>query len=175
MIISIGEKIPKIAQTTFIEESARIIGDVSIEDYSSVWFYCVIRGDVNYIKIGSYTNIQDGVIIHVDEGDYPTIIGDYVTVGHRAVIHGCKIKDNCLIGMASVILNGAKINENSILAAGAVVPPHSEFPPESLIMGVPAKVVRKLTEQDIDMIRRGADNYCRYMKIYKKFYGNKST
>lgn len=175
MIIGINEKVPKIDESCFIEDSARIIGDVSIGAGSSVWFYCVIRGDVHYIKIGSCTNIQDGVIVHVDEGDYPTVIGDYVTIGHRAVIHGCKIKNNCLIGMASVILNGAIINENSIVAAGAVVPPHSEFPSESLIMGVPAKVVRKLSEEDIKMIRKGADNYFRYMKIYKDIYGNKSA
>lgn len=125
---------------------AKVIGDVKIGKKSSVWYNAVIRGDLAPIKIGSYSNIQDNCVIHVTD-KHGVKIGDYVSVGHGAILHGCKIKDNVLIGMNATVLNAAVINENSIVGAGAVVTENKEFPPGSLILGVPAKVVRELTKK----------------------------
>ncbi len=168
MILAYKDKYPEIADTVFIEESAIIIGDVKIGENSSVWYNAVIRGDVNYIKVGKNTNIQDGVIIHVTQIDYPTEIGDNVTIGHAAVLHGCKIMNNSLIGIGAIILDGAIIAEFSIVAAGSLIPPRSKYPSHSLILGSPAKVVRKLTEKDIEMIKEGALDYIELKKYYEK-------
>jgi len=168
MLIEFGGKVPVVDASAFIEESARLIGDVTVGAHSSVWYYSVLRGDIHYIKIGSYTNIQDQVILHVTEETNPTIIGDYVTVGHRAMLHGCTIKDHCLIGIGSVILDGAVINEYSLVAAGSVVPPHSVYPPHSLIIGLPAKFLRKVSQKDIEMIDAHALDYAALKTKYEK-------
>jgi carbonic anhydrase/acetyltransferase-like protein (isoleucine patch superfamily) len=158
--------LPKIHSTVFIEESAQIIGDVEIGEYSSVWFNAVVRGDVNYIRIGRGTNIQDGSLLHVTNKVYPLFIEDEVTIGHGVVLHGCRIRSRCLIGMGSVILDGADIEEFSIIAAGSVVTEKSVIPSGWLTVGVPAKPKRKLTRDESDKIIVYSKNYIGYMKDY---------
>lgn len=157
---------PKIGKRVFIAENATIIGDVEIGDDSSIWFGTILRGDVNFIKVGSCTSIQDGSVVHVTNQTHPTIIGSYVTVGHAVKLHGCTIKDNCLIGIGAIILDGAVINENSIVAAGTLVPPNKEFPPNTLIMGFPAKVARTLSEEEIKKLKEHAQRYVKYKDEY---------
>lgn len=139
---------PKIAGKTYIADSAVIVGMVEIGENSSVWPNVTMRGDVNYIKMGKFSNVQDGSVVHVAAQPCPTIIGDYVTIGHGAIVHACVIEDNCLIGMGSVILDGAVIGHGSIIGAGSVVPPGKVIPPYSKVMGIPGKIVAELTEED---------------------------
>ena len=167
MIMSFKGKRPKISETTFIADSADIIGDVEIGDFSSVWFGAVIRGDRNKIKIGDRTSIQDNVVIHADPGNNVDI-GDGVSVGHSAVLHGCRIEDNVLIGMNSTILNGVEIGKDSIVGANALVPEGKKFPQNSVIIGVPGKVKRELEEVEIEAISRNAEEYVELTKEYKE-------
>jgi carbonic anhydrase/acetyltransferase-like protein (isoleucine patch superfamily) len=162
---------PHIALTAFIESSAQIIGDVHVGEQSSVWFNCVLRGDVHYIRVGNYTNIQDGTIIHVTNGRFPTIIGDYVTVGHAAVLHGCTIKDRVLVGIGAIVLDNVTIGEESFIAAGALVTPGTVIPPRSMVMGSPAKVRREVTEEEVALINRHWQNYIEYKAIYQAEFG----
>jgi carbonic anhydrase/acetyltransferase-like protein (isoleucine patch superfamily) len=157
---------PKIGKRVFIAENATVIGDVEIGDDSSIWFGAILRGDVNFIKVGACTSIQDGTVVHVTNRTHPTIIGDYVTVGHAVKLHGCTVKDNCLIGIGAIILDGAVIGENSIVAAGSLVPPGKEFPPGSLIMGFPATVKRELTPEEIKGLKEHALRYVKYKNEY---------
>ncbi len=160
------DKFPRIGERVFIAEDAVIIGDITVGDESSIWYKTVIRGDVNYIKIGKWTSVQDGSIVHVTNGTAPTIIGDYVTVGHGVKLHGCTIKDRCLIGIGAIVLDNVIINEGSIVAAGTLIPPGKEYPPGSLIMGSPGKVVRKLTEEEIENLKKHALRYVDYKNRY---------
>ena len=177
MILQYKNNFPKIHNTAWIAPSADIIGDVEIGEDSSVWFGCVIRGDVHYIKIGKRTSIQDMSMIHVTHfkkekklGDgYPTIIGDDVTIAHRVMLHGCIIGNACLIGMSATILDGAEIGEESIVGAGALVTQNKKFPPRSLILGSPAKVVRTLTDEEVEKIYQNAKNYINYKNDYINF------
>lgn len=157
---------PKIAATAFIEASAQVIGDVEIGEQSSVWFNCVIRGDVYHVRIGHSTNIQDGTIIHVTNGRFPTIIGNYVTVGHGVMLHGCTIKDRSLIGIGSIVLDNVVIGEESFIAAGSLVTPGTVIPPRSMVMGSPARVRREVTEDEIARI----DIHWRHYIDYKNNY-----
>lgn len=164
---------PSIAKNVFIAPSADIIGEVSVGEGSSIWFGCVIRGDVNSISIGKNTNIQDLSMVHVthykldDKSDgFETIIGDNVTVGHRVMLHGCTIEDACLIGMSATILDGAVIGRESIVGASSLVTKNKVFPPRSLIMGNPAKVVRELTEEEVASLYKSAINYVKFMSMY---------
>lgn len=166
MLLAYKGRSPCIAPSAFIEESARVIGDVAVGEESSVWFNVVLRGDVNYIRIGCRTNIQDGTVVHVSSG-YPTVIGDEVTVGHNATLHGCTVDDRCLIGMGAVVLDGAVIGEESIVAAGAVVAPGTVIPPRTLALGAPAKPKRGLTPGEIERLGRSADNYIGLMTEYR--------
>jgi carbonic anhydrase/acetyltransferase-like protein (isoleucine patch superfamily) len=159
---------PKIGERVFIAENATVIGDVEIGDDSSIWFGAILRGDVNYIRVGKCTSIQDGTVVHVTRKTHPTIIGNYVTVGHAVKLHGCTIEDNCLIGIGAIILDGALIRENSIVAAGTLVPPNKEFPPGCLIMGFPATVRRELTEEEIKGLKEHALRYVGYKDEYLK-------
>ena len=145
MIKEFEGKLPQIDEKTYIAEGAQLVGNVIMEEYSSVWHNVVARADINTIKIGKYTNIQDNVVLHVTDTE-PTIIGDYVTVGHGAILHGCLVEDHCLIGMGSIVLNGAIIGKGSIIAAGAVVKENDVIPPFSMVMGIPGKVVKTLPE-----------------------------
>jgi carbonic anhydrase/acetyltransferase-like protein (isoleucine patch superfamily) len=157
---------PKIDPTVFVAESAVIIGDVEIGKDSSIWYNVVIRADVNYIRIGERTNIQDGTIIHVDHKKYPTIIGNNVTVGHKVMLHACTIEDGCLIGMSATIMDGVVLGKQSIVAAGALVTPGKIIEPQSLWAGVPAKFVRKLTEEELSWLEKSAENYVKYKNSY---------
>lgn len=159
MIHPFKENSPKIDGSAFVVESAQIIGDVVIGEESSVWFNAVIRGDVNHIQIGNYTNIQDGCVLHVARKTHPLIVGDEVTVGHNVTLHACTIGSRCLIGMGAIVMDGAEIGEHSIVGAGALVTPGTKIPPGSLVLGSPAKVKRELTEDEKRGIRESAANY----------------
>ena len=157
---------PKIAATAFIEASAQVIGDVEIGEQSSVWFNCVIRGDVYHVRIGHSTNIQDGTIIHVTNGRFATIIGNYVTVGHGVMLHGCTVKDRSLIGIGSIVLDDVVIGEESFIAAGSLVTPGTVIPPRSMVMGSPARVRREVTEDEIARIDIHWRHYIEYKNNY---------
>lgn len=157
---------PRIHSTAFVDESAQIIGDVEIGEESSVWMNVVIRGDVNTIRIGNRTNIQDGTVVHVMRQTHATVIGDDVTVGHAAILHGCVIHDRCLIGMGALLLNGTEIGEDTIVAAGTLVPEGMKIPPRSLVMGRPAVRTRDLTDDDVATIKRYAEGYVAFRKDY---------
>ncbi len=160
-------QLPRVHPSAFIDHSAQVIGDVEIGEDSSVWMCVVIRGDVNRIRIGRRSNIQDGTIVHVMKDTHPTIIGDDVTVGHAAVVHGCTIEDRCLIGMGAILLNGVGVGTGSIVAAGTLLPEGMQVPPRSLVMGAPGKVRRTLTDADLDEIQMYADRYVAYRLDYK--------
>ena len=162
---------PTVPDSCFIAPSADIIGDVHLGEDTSVWFQVVIRGDVNRVRIGKRTNIQDGSVLHVTRDRLPMlgaplIIGDDVTVGHRVTLHGCTIKNRVLIGMGAVVLDHAEIGDDSIVAAGSVVTKEKKFPPRSLIQGVPARVIRKLTDEEVGMLLASASNYVEDTKLY---------
>ena len=159
-------RLPQIAPSAYVDESAVVIGDVTIGDDSSVWPCAVIRGDVHYIRIGSSTNIQDGSVLHVMKDLCPLILGDKVTVGHAATLHGCTIESRCLIGMGSIILNYAKIGAGCIVAAGTLIPEGMIVPPGSLVMGHPGKVRRPTTPEDLDSIDQYAARYVGYKNTY---------
>ena len=165
-IITWQDKTPRLGSGVFVAEGAYIIGDVEIGDQTSVWFNAVVRGDVNYIKIGSRTSIQDGAVCHCTLNLYPLIVGSDVTVGHRAVIHGCKIGDGCLIGMGAVILDDAEVGEQSIIAAGSVVAPGAKIPSRTLAVGVPAKPKRPVTEEELKEIEEGVAHYMKLAQSY---------
>jgi carbonic anhydrase/acetyltransferase-like protein (isoleucine patch superfamily) len=145
--------------SAWVADSAHIIGDVELGEDVSVWFTAVVRGDVNMIRVGRATNIQDGTVIHVNRHGTPTIVGDHVTIGHAARLHGCSIASSCLIGIGAVVLDGAEIGEESIVAAGALVAPGTKIPPRSMVMGSPARVRRAVTADDLELIRRSAAGY----------------
>jgi carbonic anhydrase/acetyltransferase-like protein (isoleucine patch superfamily) len=157
---------PTVDPTAYIDQSAQVIGDVHIGADSSVWMNVVVRGDVNAIRIGARTNIQDLTLVHVMRDTHPTVIGDDVTVGHSAVVHGSTIENRCLIGMGAKLLNGCRIGTGSIVAAGALVTEGMVVPPGSMVMGMPAKVKRPLTADEFASIQWYADNYVRYRLDY---------
>jgi carbonic anhydrase/acetyltransferase-like protein (isoleucine patch superfamily) len=159
--------VPKIAASAYIDPSAQVIGDVVVGERSSIWPNVTARGDVHSIRIGDDSNIQDNSVLHCDEGLFPLEIGNCVTVGHLAMLHGCTIEDDCVIGIGAVVLNGAKIGKGSVIAAGAVVPEGTEVPPDSMVMGVPGKVRRQLTEDERQRFRENARHYVEAARIYK--------
>jgi gamma-carbonic anhydrase len=160
-------RLPVVHRTAYVDASAQVIGDVDIGADSSIWMNAVVRGDVNSIRIGQRSNVQDGTVVHVMHETHPTRIGDDVTVGHAAVVHGCTIGNRVLIGMGATILNGAVIGEDTIVAAGSLVTEGAVIPPRSLVMGSPAKVRRELSEADLASILEYAANYVRYKKDYE--------
>lgn len=166
MIHSYKGKSPQIDKSVKVMHGVQIIGDVVIGKNSSVWFNCVVRGDVNYIRIGEYTNIQDGSILHVNHIDYFLQVGSYVTAGHNCILHGCVIGDNVLIGMGAILLDNCKIGSNSLIAAGTVVKENFVVPEGVLVAGVPGKIIRTLTEKEIEDIKQSALNYVEYAKEY---------
>ncbi len=166
MIRPFQDKTPKIHETAFIAEGATVIGDVEIGEQSSVWFGSIVRGDVNFIRIGNRTNIQDGSIIHVTTALFPTILEDEVTVGHRVTLHGCRVESNCLIGIGAILLDGVRIGANSLVAAGALVTPQTQIPPRALVMGSPAKVKRELSDEEIENMKHFWQTYVRLSKNY---------
>lgn len=170
LIIPLRGKTPKIGKKTYVADNATIVGDVTCGMNCSIWFNAVIRGDVNYVKIGNRVNIQDGAIVHGTYLKSPTTIGNDVSIAHNAVIHGCTIKDRVLVGIGAVILDDAVIGENSIIAAGAIVKSKTIVEPNSLYAGTPAKKIKNLDESDAaGDIERIAKNYLEYKKWYKFF------
>jgi len=165
MILEYSGRVPRIAPSAFVADSADIIGDVELGENSSVWFASVLRGDIEPIRVGANSNIQDGSIVHTMLGS-PTTVGNWVTVGHRAVLHGCTVEDHCLIGMGAVLLNNVKVGEGSIIAAGALVVEDTVIPPHSLYMGFPARFKRQLTESDRPFIDMHASHYLEYKEVY---------
>lgn len=157
---------PAVHPTAFVDESAQVIGEVEIGEESSIWMAVVIRGDVHHVRIGRRSNIQDGTIVHVMKDTHPTIIGDHVTVGHAAIVHGCTIESQCLVGMGAILLNGCRIGTGSIVAAGSLVPEGMVVPPRSLVMGSPARVRRTLGDESIAEIQMYADRYVEYRLDY---------
>ena len=170
MIRSFRGVTPKIAASAYIDTSAQIIGDVVVGERSSVWPNVTARGDINAIRIGEESNIQDNSVLHVDPGPYALHIGDRVTVGHQAVIHGCTIGDDCLIGIGAVILSGAKIGAGSVIAAAALVPEGMEIPPGSLVMGVPAKIRRAVNDEEKTRFRENNRRYVESARIFRQEY-----
>jgi carbonic anhydrase/acetyltransferase-like protein (isoleucine patch superfamily) len=166
LIHSYREKTPRVDETAFIAESAHVIGDVTIGSDSSVWFGSVVRGDVHYIRIGARTNLQDLSVIHVNTGANPTILEDEVTVGHRVILHGCHVKSGSLIGMGSILLDEVVIEEQALVAAGSVVSPGTVIPARKLARGVPARVVRDLTDEEVASFARAAESYCQLKREY---------
>lgn len=156
---------PDLEKANFVAASADIIGDVILDANSSIWYNCTLRGDIESIRIGKNTNIQDNTVVHVGY-DVGTVIGDNVTVGHSAIIHGCTIEDNCLIGMGAIILNHAVIGKESIVGAGALVTTGKKFPPRSLIMGSPAKLIRSISDKELEGSRKNTESYVKISKEY---------
>ena len=158
--------VPKVHPSVYLSDNVYVIGDVEIGEDSSVWFGSVVRGDVNYIRIGKRTNIQDNSVVHVTHDTHPTIIGDNVTVGHRVILHGCVLGNNILVGMGAVIMDGVEIEDYVLVGAGALVTPNKKIPSGVLVAGVPAKVIRDLREEEIKLIDESAENYVRYKNEY---------
>lgn len=151
---------PTIDSDVFLARRSLIIGDVTLAKHCSVWYQTVIRGDVNKIEVGEYTNIQDNCTVHVAD-EHPCLVGDYVTVGHGAILHGCTVENNCLIGMGAIILNGAVIGHNSIIGVGSLITEHKIIPPNSVVVGSPGCVIRSVTDKEIQFIHDSAMEYCK--------------
>ena len=166
MIRSYQGRLPQIAASCYIDPSAQLIGDVTLGEHSSVWMNAVLRGDVHFIRVGDNSNVQDCAVLHGQRNLYPVIVGDWVTIGHNATVHGCVVEDAVLVGIGSVILNGCRIGEGSIIAAGAVVPEGTVVPPRTLWAGVPANLRRELGNKDRALILQYAQNYLDYTEIY---------
>jgi len=160
----------KIASSAWIAPNATVVGDVTLGDESSIWFNCVVRGDIAPVRIGTKTNVQDGCILHVGS-THPCILGDRVSLGHGAIVHGATVEDDCLIGMRATVLNGAVIGRGSIVGAGALVPENMVVPPNSLVLGVPAKVVKEVTPKLREGIEATALGYAGYARGYKRRFG----
>lgn len=169
LIKEINGKSPQFGKDCFLAENATIVGDVVMGDQCSVWFNAVIRGDVHYIKMGNKVNVQDGAVVHCTYQKYPTTIGNNVSIGHNAIVHGCTVQDNVLIGMGSIVMDGCVIESNSIVAAGAVVTQHTHVESGAIYAGVPAKKVKDISKELISgEIDRIADNYVKYSGWFKK-------
>ncbi|MBZ2174143.1 gamma carbonic anhydrase family protein [Schnuerera sp. xch1] len=165
MIKNFDGILPNIHEDTFIADNATVIGNVNIGEGSSIWFGAVLRGDIDNITIGKFSNIQDNSVLHTEAG-VPTIIGDYTVIGHSAILHGCKIGDNCLIGMGAIILNNVIIGDNCIIGAGAVVTEGKIIPSNSLVLGIPSKVVREVNSEEIEATKI---NVLKYNERYKRY------
>lgn len=159
MIMAFREKLPSLHNTVFIADTATVIGDVEIGEDSSVWFGSVLRGDVNYIRIGERTNIQDMTMIHVSSKTHATILEDEITVGHRVTLHGCHIESRCLIGIGAILMDGVRVGRESLVGAGSLLTPGTQIPPRSLVLGSPARVKRELTDEELEYLGRSWKNY----------------
>lgn len=166
MIMAYRGRLPQIADDAFVAPTATVIGDVQIGTESGVWFGVILRGDVNRIRIGRRSNLQDGTIVHVTSGTWPTTIGDEVTIGHGVKLHGCTIEDGCLVGIGAIVLDGAVIGHSSMVAAGSLVTPGTIVPPRSLVVGSPAKVKRELGDDEVEQMRTLAARYVAYRLDY---------
>ncbi len=171
MIATYKGKVPEIPASVYIAQNAVVLGDVVIGPASSVWFNAVVRGDENYIRIGARTNVQDNCVLHVTHKTHPLFVGDDVTIGHGAIVHGCRIKNACLIGIGAIVLDGSVVGEESIVAAGSVVKEGMIVPPRTLVAGVPAVIKRQLTQEDIDYIMGLTRNYIEMTRSYLQLTG----
>ena len=160
-------RLPKVHPTAYVDASAQVVGDVEIGAESSVWLNAVVRGDVHYIRIGERSNVQDGTVVHVMNDTHPTNIGDDVTIGHAAIVHGCTVGPRVLVGMGAILLNGVAIGEDSIVAAGTLLPEGMVVPPRSLVMGSPGRVRRSLTDAEVAEILEYARRYVTYKRDYE--------
>lgn len=167
MIRSHGGRTPQVAESSYIDPQAVVIGDVVIGEDSSVWPCAVVRGDCHSIRIGARTSIQDGCVLHVQENEFALSVGDNVTVGHGVILHGCTVESDCLIGMGSILLNGSKVGSGSIIAAGTLLPPGADIPPGSMVMGSPGKVRRPVTDAERRMIAVSAEHYVGFKQSYR--------
>jgi len=167
MIAAYAGRAPKLDPTVFVVDNATVIGDVVIGPESSIWFGAVVRGDIHPIRIGARSNVQDNATLHVVGGKFGTTLGDGVTVGHNAVVHGCTIEDGVLVGMGAIVLDDARVGAESLIAAGALVPPGLRVPPRSLVLGSPGKVVRPVSDDELERIRSSASNYVGYAQRYR--------
>jgi carbonic anhydrase/acetyltransferase-like protein (isoleucine patch superfamily) len=172
MIRGYQGRLPQIPASCYVDLSAQILGDVALGERSSVWMNAVLRGDVHSIRVGSCSNVQDCAVLHGQRNLYPVIVGDWVTIGHNATVHGCVVEDEVVIGIGAVILNNCRIGSGSIVAAGAVVPEHMVVPPRTLWAGVPARLRRQLTDADRALILEYARNYLDYTEIYLQQAGS---
>ena len=166
MIRSYQGKTPVVPASCYVDVSAQLIGDVELGEHASVWMNAVVRGDVNSIRVGARSNVQDCAVLHGMRYVYPVIVGEMVTIGHNATVHGCVLEDAVLLGIGATILNNARVGEGSIIAAGAVIPEQTVIPPNSLVAGVPGKVKKTLGDEDRKMILKYAQNYLDYTAIY---------
>jgi carbonic anhydrase/acetyltransferase-like protein (isoleucine patch superfamily) len=166
MIRSYQGRMPKISAGCYVDQSAQVLGDVTLGENSSVWMNAVLRGDVHSIRVGANSNVQDCAVLHGQRNLYAVTVGDWVTIGHNATVHGCTVEDAVLIGMGVVILNNCRIGEGSIIAAGAILPEHTIVPPRTLWAGVPGKQRRMLEDKDHALILQYAQNYLDYTRIY---------
>ena len=166
MIRAFNDRIPLIDRSVFIADNATIIGDVEIGEDASVWFGSVVRGDVNYIRIGARTNIQDITMIHVSSKTHPTVLEEEITVGHQVTLHGCHVERQCLIGIGAILLDGVRVGAQSLVAAGSLLTPGTQIPPRSLVLGSPAKVKRELTDDELAYLDRSWRNYIELKNSY---------
>ena len=167
MILSFKDKTPECPSDGFIADNATIIGDVTIQEQSSIWFGAVLRGDIEPIILGARSNIQDNSVVHTSDG-FPVLLGDDVTVGHQVTLHGCTVGNNCLIGMGAILLDGSEVGDNCIIGAGALVKQNQKIEAGSLAVGSPARVIRKLSEEEISSIRNYSKRYIALQKHYLK-------
>lgn len=174
MIRAFQGVLPVVPKSVFVEDTAIVVGDVVLGEDCSIWFHAVVRGDVNYIRIGDRTNVQDLCMLHVTHDTHPLVIGGDVTIGHNVILHGCTVKDRVLIGMGAIIMDGAVIGEDSVVGAGALVTENTKFPPKSLILGSPAKFKRAVTDKELAWIRESARNYVTYARQYMTDTGKKT-
>lgn len=165
MIHSYGERTPTIAPTAFVAAGAQIIGGVEIGEQASIWFNAVLRGDINDVRVGTYSNIQDNSTLHVAD-EWPCVVGNYVTVGHGVNLHGCTVEDEVVVGMGAVIMNGVVVGRQSVVGAGALIPPNTNIPPRSLVVGVPAKITKELSESEAVGNKYWAEKYARVSRTY---------
>ena len=168
MIRSFRGRTPQIAASAYVDPQAVVIGEVEIGEHASIWPCAVLRGDYNAIRIGARTSVQDGSVFHIESGQYALTVGSNVTVGHRVVLHGCTVEDDCLIGMGSILMNGCKIGSGSIIAAGTLITERVEIPPGSLVMGAPGKVRRSVTEPERQRIAESAGHYVAFKNDFLK-------
>ena len=162
-----GGKAPRLHESAFAVETATIVGDVEIGAESSVWFGAIVRGDVNFVRVGARTNVQDLCVLHVTSRTHPTVVGDEVTLGHRVTLHGCTVERRALVGMGAIVLDGAVVGEEAMVGAGALVPPGMVVPPRTLVVGAPAKVKRPLSPEEIAHLARSAERYAAYARQYR--------
>lgn len=163
--------VPVIPESAWVADTAIVIGDVALGEHASIWFHTVVRGDVHWIRIGAYTNVQDGSVLHVTNKRFPLKIGDRVTIGHKALLHGCTVGNDCLIGMGASLLDGVEVGDGCVVAAGALLTPGKKFPADHLIMGSPAKAIRPITADERKyLIDQGWKNYLAYSEQYRATY-----